>query len=39
MPRTSETKLSLSYLDHQIARPEDRHVPRPLDFTEISVGK
>jgi len=37
--RTSETKLSLSYLDHQIARSENRLVPRLLDFQEISVGK
>jgi hypothetical protein len=32
-------ELSLSYLDHQFARSENRHVPPPPDFTEISVGK
>jgi len=36
--RTSETKLSLSYLDHQIARSDDRHVPRPRSISLKSVS-
>jgi hypothetical protein len=36
--RASETKLSLSYLDHQIARSEHRHVPRPPSISLKSVS-